>query len=414
MNKIAYLECVSGIAGDMCLGALVDLGVPLDYIIEQLQKLGIGSEYRLSAKKVHRQGQQATKVSVDLIQESTRSHSHTHSDHTTHPPARHLPEIENLIKKAPLPDRVTAWSLAVFRQLAAAEGAVHGVPPTKIHFHEVGATDALVDIVGTCLGFDWLNVNQIYCSAMPTGGGTVKAAHGILPVPVPAVLKLWQMRQVPIYSNGIEKELVTPTGAAIATTLALSFGSPPAMQLEQVGLGAGTQELAIPNLLRIWLGESIPLQIPQDSVTILETQIDDLTPQAIAYLFDILLQAGAVDVFTQAITMKKSRLGTLLTVLCPPEKAHQCQNLIFRETTTLGIRHRQQQRSVLYREIQSVNTPYGEVRLKIAYQAPDKTKILTVQPEYEDCAALASKHHQPWRVIHQLALQSWQNQLRNC
>ncbi|MGH2415233.1 MAG: nickel pincer cofactor biosynthesis protein LarC, partial [Microcystaceae cyanobacterium] len=229
MKKFAYLECPTGIAGDMCLGALVDVGVPLEYLIEQLKSLGIEQEYHLSAEKVHRQGQLATMVHVVLHNSENHHHSHHHKHQAS---ARHLPEIEKLIKQATLPLRVCEWSLKIFHQLAIAEGAVHGIEPEKVHFHEVGATDAIVDIVGTCLGLDWLGIDELYCSAMPTGGGTVKAAHGRLPVPVPAVLKLWESRQVPVYSNGIEQELVTPTGAAIAVTLAANFGSPPAMKIE--------------------------------------------------------------------------------------------------------------------------------------------------------------------------------------
>ncbi len=277
MTKLAYLDCQTGISGDMCLGALVSAGVPLEYLSETLKRLGIEQEYHLRAESVHRNGQFATKVHVDLLtsdkklhhpdQEHQPSHAHehdhkhdhssSHSHHTSeHPPTRHLPEIEQLITTANLPPQAQEWSLAIFRKLAEAEGAVHGIPPNQVHFHEVGATDAIVDIVGTCLGFDWLGIDQFYCSALPTGGGTVRAAHGRLPVPVPAVLKLWEMHQVPIYSNGIERELVTPTGAAIAVTLATRFGAPPAMTMHKVGLGAGSLQFSIPNILRLWIGES--------------------------------------------------------------------------------------------------------------------------------------------------------------
>jgi len=286
MKKLAYLECPTGIAGDMCLGAIADVGVPLEYLIEKLLGLGIEQEYKLRAEPVHRNGQLATKVYVDL--DSDRHHHDVH----THHHERHLPEIEQLITAAKLPPRAEAWSLAVFRQLAKAEGAVHGISPEQVHFHEVGAVDAIVDIVGTCLGLDWLGIEQLYCSALPTGGGTIEAAHGILSVPVPAVLKLWEMRGCPVYSNGIERELVTPTGAAIATTLATDFGSPPAMTLQRVGLGAGSRDLPIPNILRLWLGESrgereeeselSPIQSPfLETISVLETQIDDLSPQVI-------------------------------------------------------------------------------------------------------------------------------------
>jgi uncharacterized protein (TIGR00299 family) protein len=413
MKKLAYLECPTGIAGDMCLGALVDAGVPLEYLIEKLKGLGIAQEYKLRAEPVHRNGQLATKVHVDLLAEH-----HHHNDEHTHHHGRYLPEIERLITAAGLPPRAEAWSLAVFRQLAEAEGAVHGIPPEQVHFHEVGAVDAIVDIVGTCLGLDWLGIEQLYCSALPTGGGTIRAAHGILPVPVPAVLKLWEMRGCPVYTNGIERELVTPTGAAIATTLATDFGSPPAMTLQRVGLGAGCRDLPIPNILRLWLGE-VRSQGSQSSypdhtspsletISVLETQIDDLNPQAIGYVFEALFAAGAVDVFTQAIGMKKSRPGVLLTVICHPEQLLSCEAVLFRETSTLGIRRSIQQRAILSREIQRVETEYGMVCVKVAWSGKEeKRAIANVQPEYEDCAQLARQHNLSWREVYRLALHNW-------
>ncbi|MEH2169196.1 MAG: nickel pincer cofactor biosynthesis protein LarC [Nostoc sp.] len=422
MNKIAYLQCPTGISGDMCLGALVSLGVPVEYLIAKLNGLGIEQEYQLRAELVQRNGQQATKVHVDLLD---NHHHHHHDREHSHHHTRHLPEIEQMILKAGLPSRAEAWSLAVFRQLAVAEGAVHGISPEKVHFHEVGAVDAIVDIVGTCLGLDWLGIESnneglplLYCSAFPTGGGTVRAAHGQMAVPVPAVLKLWEMRGCPVYSNGIDRELVTPTGAAIATTLARDFGSPPAIAIKQIGLGAGTINLPIANILRLWLGESASLQANfsdseatssnLETISVLETQIDDLNPQAIGYAFEALFVAGALDVFTQAIGMKKSRPGILLTVICHPENLLSCEAVIFRETTTLGIRRTTQQRAILQREIQQVETEYGKVRVKIAWkgQSPEKV-IANVQPEYEDCADLARKHNIPWREIQRLALQRW-------
>ena len=397
MSKCAYLECPTGIAGDMCLGALVDVGVPWQYLIDRLQGLAIEQEYQLRAEKVHRQGQLATKVHVDLLNNKLAAHNHDS--------ARHLPEIEQIIQSADLPPRVTAWSLEIFHNLAIAESAVHGIEPEKVHFHEVGATDAIVDIVGTCLGLDWLEIEQLYCSPLPTGGGTVKAAHGILPVPVPAVLKLWETRSIPVYSNDITKELVTPTGAAIAVTLATSFGSPPAMKIDKIGLGAGSSDLPIPNILRLWLGTTdFNSSYKQETIYVLETQIDDLNPQAIAYTLEQLLAAGALDVFTQSIGMKKSRTGILLTVICTSAKVSICQQIIFRETTTLGIRQQIQHRSILEREIHSVETAYGVVRVKVASQ---EQEVINIQPEYEDCALIARKHNLPWRTIHQMALDAW-------
>ncbi len=417
MTKLAYLQCPSGISGDMCLGALVSLGVPLEYLIDKLNHLGIVQEYKLWAELVQRHGQQATKVHVDLL-----SDGHDHHDHHDYHHHRHLPEIEQIIINADLPTRVEAWSLAVFRQLAVAEGAVHGVNPEKVHFHEVGAVDAIVDIVGTCLGLDWLGVESdetglplLYCSAFPTGGGTVRAAHGQMAVPVPAVLKLWEMRACPVYSNGIERELVTPTGAAIATTLAKEFGAPPLMSIQKVGLGAGNLNLSIPNILRLWLGETTDMAIniantspTLETISVLETQIDDLNPQAIGYLFEALFAAGAVDVFTQSIGMKKSRPGILLTVICHPENLLSCETVLFRETTTLGIRRYEQQRAILQREFQQVETKYGLVRVKVAWTGNANNRVINnVQPEYEDCAELARKHNIPWREIQRLVLQHW-------
>ncbi|CAD5949808.1 MULTISPECIES: nickel pincer cofactor biosynthesis protein LarC [Planktothrix] len=413
MAKIAYFQCPTGISGDMCLGALVHAGVPLDYLKEKLELLGIGAEYELKSEPVRRQGQLATKVSVNLTQHNSDDHEHHHHSSTT----RHLSQIEAIILQAKLPQQVEIRSLAIFRKLAEAEADVHGIPVEEVHFHEVGATDAIVDIVGTCLGLDWLNIEQFYCSTLPTGGGTVWAAHGQLPVPVPAVLKLFEMGKVPVYSNDIERELVTPTGAAIAVTLAQSFGEPPALSIQTIGLGAGSQDLPIPNILRLWVGEQHPsldsdifstvnteIQTITETISVLQTQIDDLSPQVIAYTFELLFQAGAIDVFSQPITMKKSRLGVLLTVICHPEHRQVCEAILFRETTTLGIRHTLQNRSILKRDIQTVETQYGAVRVKVGFSGK---KITNVQPEYEDCAKLAKQHKVSWLEVHRLALQSW-------
>ncbi|BBA78668.1 hypothetical protein RGRSB_0030 [cyanobacterium endosymbiont of Rhopalodia gibberula] len=411
MKKVGYLDCPTGIAGDMCLGALVDSGVPLKYLIEKLRKLGIEEEYRLWKEQVHRQGQLATKIHVDLLRDNQSTENH----HSHDCRVRHLPEIELMIKQANLSSQTTQWSLEIFRQLAIAEGAVHGVEPEKVHFHEVGATDAIVDIVGTCLGLDWLGIEALYCSPIPTGGGIVWAAHGCLPVPVPAVIKLWESHQVPIYSNGINKELVTPTGAAIAATLVTRFGSPPSMKLQKVGLGAGSQELSIPNILRLWIGVSQLEDTINSSekIAVLETQIDDLNPQVISYLFEKLFLVGAVDVFTQAIGMKKSRPGILLTVICPLDKMIDCKKIIFQETTTLGIRYLVQDRSILNREIQKINTDYGMVKVKVASQKINGQKtIINVQPEYEDCVVLARKINQPLRTIQQMVLNIWYEKQR--
>lgn len=392
MTKIVYLDCPTGIAGDMCLSALVDAGVPLDYLMSQLKPLGIGAEYQLSSRCISHNGQVGMKVEVELSNVT--------------PPHRHLRDIETLIQQANLPPRVKKWSLAVFEQLAIAEAKVHGVSPETVHFHEVGATDAIVDIVGTCLGLDWLDVEEIYCSALPTGGGSVKAAHGELPVPVPAVVKLWESRNVPVYPNGINKELVTPTGAALAVTLAKEFGSFPEMTVQKVGFGGGTARLPLPNFLRLWVGETVSEE-SLETVAVLETQIDDLSPQVLAYCGDQLFAVGALDVFTQAVNMKKSRLGTLVTVISPVDKVLACEEVLFQETTTIGIRRQIQQRHALQREIQEVTIPQGTVRVKVAFY---RGKIVNVQPEYDDCAQIAQQHQIPLQEVQEMVRIYFSNQ----
>ena len=297
MASIAYLDCPTGIAGDMCLGALVSAGVPLEYLQDIVHKLGLDLEVKLWTESVHRGGIEATKMHIELLNYSGAEpptvaaeqvhshtdhvHSHSHEEHThdshshehnphshkehshkehshgahSHKVHRHLPDIEKIIREAKLPKQVEAWSLATFKELAIAEGAVHGIAPESVHFHEVGAIDAIVDIVCTCAGFAWLEVEKIYCSALPAGGGYVDCDHGKMPVPAPATLKLWEMHEVTIFDNGIKKELVTPTGAAIAVTLCEKFGEVPLMKIKKVGLGAGTQDLEIPNALRLWVGK---------------------------------------------------------------------------------------------------------------------------------------------------------------
>jgi pyridinium-3,5-bisthiocarboxylic acid mononucleotide nickel chelatase len=416
MVKIGYLECPTGIAGDMCLGALVDCGLPWQYLVDSLKGLGLEQEYQLTTERVIRNGQSATKVHVDLRHQHHHHHHDHHDSEHHHQATRHLPEIVTLIQGSSLPERVKRWSLMIFQQLAIAESAVHGIPPEQVHFHEVGAIDAIVDIVGTCIGLDWLDLDQLYCSPMPTGGGTVKAAHGILSVPVPAVVKLWETKSVPIYSNGIKQELVTPTGAAIAVTLAQDFGEPPPMKLAKIGLGAGSKDLEIPNILRLWIGSTevrSEIELKQETITVLETQIDDLSPQVVAYTLEQLLAAGALDVFTQSIGMKKSRSGILLTVICHPDTAHTCKTIIFRETTTLGIRESTQQRSILNREIRAIATKYGTVKIKIgSWGFGQDQQIINVQPEYEDCAALARQHNISWRSVSQEAIAVYQDQLK--
>ena len=440
----------------MCLAALVDAGVPLTYLQDHLTRLGLDDEFTLSVTPTQRLGLRALFAEVRLSPSAehraiaphhghSQDHAHDHSpdhahghdpDHApaatdlSHPPGRNLPAIEQLIAQANLPDRARRWSLTVFQRLAEAEAAVHGIAIDQVHFHEVGATDAIVDIVGTCLGLDYLGIDTLVCSPLPTGRGRVRAAHGWLPVPAPAVLKLMEQGQVPLYSNGLEGELVTPTGAAIATALADSFGDPPPMRLQRTGLGAGGKSLPVPNILRLWVGqpspdpypsspppkletrpepETIPPQtIPYkaETIVLLETQVDDMLPQAVGYLCDRLLAAGALDCFTQPLGMKKSRPGLLITALCHPADEPHCLDILFAETPTLGVRRQTQQRWVLGRQFKPLQTPYGPVTVKLAYH-PQTQALINIHPEYEDCAALARLHQLPWQTIYQSALHTW-------
>jgi len=465
MRTLAFLDCPTGISGDMCLGALVSAGVPLSYLQSQLGQLQLPEQVELREHTVRRNGIAATQVEVGLPYET--------EPEAVHPPTRHLHDVEALIQSAALPQRAIAWSLAIFRRLAAAEGAVHGIDPAKVHFHEVGATDAIADIVGTCLGLDWLGIDEVYCAPLPTGRGTVRAAHGRLPLPAPAVLKLMEMAEVPLYNSGLQGELVTPTGAAIATELAGHFGDPPPMKLRKVGLGAGNRNLAIPNILRLWIGSatqestsrqvhdaaramahhnhpsvaaspnvSLPTVAPEsvpplppatvapersqlrsdplpppdervleqrqgvETIVVLETQVDDLSPQAIGYLYDRLLTAGALDIFTCGVTMKKCRPGHVITVIAYPDRADCCERLLLQETTTLGVRRTEQTRLRLGRKIVRLQTPLGPVRMKLAFE-PGHSTPLKAHPEYEDCAAIARQHGRSWREIHNQALHHW-------
>jgi uncharacterized protein (TIGR00299 family) protein len=430
----------------MCLAALVDAGVPLDYLQQQLAKLGLSHEFTLSITPTHRRGLRALHAQVSLLPLPTTDtdelslrphqapHAHNHpitQDHHHllqssghHAAIRNLPSIEQIITQANLPERVKQWSLAIFRRLAEAEAAVHGIALEQVHFHEVGATDAIVDIVGTCLGLDYLGIDTVACSPLPTGRGQVRAAHGCLPVPAPAVLKLLELGQGQLYSNGLDGELVTPTGAAIATVLADYFGDPPAMTLQCTGLGAGNKDLPIANILRLWIGKTAPtagdgspsrllpetpLPYDTDTITLLETQVDDMVPQVVGYLHERLYAAGALEVFAQPIAMKKSRSGLMLTVICRPADELHCTNVLFIETPTLGIRRQKQQRWILPRQMHTLQTPYGSVAVKVAYH-PHTGAVLNIHPEYEDCAATALRHQVPWQVVYQTTLHTWYQQ----
>ncbi len=372
--KIAYFDCFSGISGDMVLGALVDAGCDLSRLEAELRRLPLAG-WKISAEKVTRRGLAATHVKVET------------SEHHHH---RGLGTILGLIAKADLPPLAADRARRIFSRLGEAEARAHNVPVEKVHFHEVGAVDAIVDIVGACLGFELMGIEEFACSALNVGGGRVETQHGTLPVPAPATAEL--LRGAPTYSTGISRELVTPTGAAIASTLARQWGPMPPMTAAAIGYGAGTADLVEqPNVLRLFVGEQAAREASaglDESVVVIEANLDDMNPQIYGYFVERALEAGALDVFATPVQMKKNRPGQLLTVLCEPAAVQRLTDLIFRETTTVGVRTYTAQRRTLEREHVAVETPFGTVRVKVSRC---NGHILNAAPEYEDCRRIAAE-----------------------
>jgi pyridinium-3,5-bisthiocarboxylic acid mononucleotide nickel chelatase len=462
--RIAYLDCFSGMSGDMFLGALVDAGVPEQLLAQTVTALNIGA--RLEISRVNRSGLSAIKVDVysngekDLPremyweQQTTQSghsrdekehrhahdheHSHAHKgepvallehnyalqnaapvrpgassrpqherEHDQGHPHEHgrgLEQIRAIIRQSAISEGAMATAIAIFEALGRAEAKIHDTDIEKIHFHEVGAVDAMVDIVCAAVGAEALGVDEFVCSPLNVGGGTVKCAHGTLPVPAPATLQL--LKDTPVYSSGIQAELVTPTGAAIVKTLAKRFASFPRMKVEKIGYGAGTRDFdGHANVVRLTVGETQPgslTEIHQDTITVLEANIDDLNPQVFGYVMDRLLEAGALDALGIPVQMKKNRPGMLLTVLCRPGDASKLTHLIFAETTTLGVRQREERRHILARQWVTVSTRWGDVRLKVASL---NGTVTNYAPEYEDCRRIAIERHVPLKNVMQEALQ---------
>ncbi|HLZ91859.1 MAG TPA: nickel pincer cofactor biosynthesis protein LarC [Candidatus Acidoferrum sp.] len=389
--KLAYFDCFSGISGDMTLGALLDAGCHIERLREGLRGLQVPG-WELSAEKVWKNGMAATYARVKT------------DDRQTH---RSLGAILQILDQAQLPSPVRHHASAIFQKLGEAEARVHDVPLEKIHFHEVGAVDAIVDIVGACIGFHLLGIEKFACSPLNVGGGAAKMAHGILPVPAPATANLLQGK--PTYSNGVQRELVTPTGAAIVATLCDSFGPQPAMSVSAIGYGAGAADLeGQPNVLRIMLGDAAEKVVPgyDQEITVIEANLDDMNPQIYGYFQEKALAAGALDVFTAPVQMKKNRPGTLLTVLCRPADAQALMSLIFAETTTFGARSYTAQRRVLPRESVKVMTKFGEVRVKLSRV---NGRILHVSPEYDDCRKLAEEKNVPLQRIINEALRAYES-----
>ena len=387
--KLAYFDCFSGISGDMTLGALVDAGVPLEQLRAELQGLEVPG-WEITAEKVWKNGMSARYVNVKT------EDTHTHRSLTT---------ILGIFEKSKLAGPVKERASAIFRRLGEAEASVHDVPLEKIHFHEVGAVDAIVDIVGVCVGFAALGIEKFACSALNVGGGTAKMAHGVLPVPAPATAKL--LLGKPTYSNGVLKELVTPTGAAIVTTLCDSFGPQPAMTVSAIGYGAGTTDLeGQPNVMRLMIGEAVHKNEwgAEETIRVLEANLDDMNPQIYGYFLEKALAAGALDVFATPVQMKKNRPGMLITVLCRAADEGKFQEMLFAETTTLGVRSTLAQRRILPREWVKVNTRFGEVRMKVARV---NGQVRQASPEFEDCRKLAEAKNVPLQVILEEAMQEW-------
>jgi pyridinium-3,5-bisthiocarboxylic acid mononucleotide nickel chelatase len=385
-TRMAYFDCFSGISGDMVLGALVDAGADLRAIQSELRKLDLEG-WTISAEKVKRGQIFATHVKV------ATSEGHHH---------RGLSIILERIGKARLAPRAEERARRIFTRLAESEAKVHNLPVEKVHFHEVGAVDSILDIVGTAVGFELLGIDEFACSPLDLGGGQVMTAHGLLPVPAPATADL--LRGAPVYTSGIQKELVTPTGAAIAATLSATYAKIPEMTLQTIGYGAGSADFPEKaNVMRLLIGERESARNGKDlpdladaPITVIETNVDDMSPQIYGYFVERALAAGALDVFSTSVAMKKNRPGLLITVLCQPNNATQLTDLLFSETTTIGVRMHEARRRTLAREFLNVETAFGEVRMKISRL---HGSVLTATPEYDDCQRIAATQGIPLKDV---------------
>ncbi len=384
MSGILYFDCRSGISGDMTIGALLDLGIDRDKFIRQLKKLGLkGYELKITGKKVN--GISATDFKVIL----TDKDSHNHVN---------LPAIEKIIGNSDLNDTIKRLSKKIFRCIAEAEMSVHNLPIEEVHFHEVGAVDSIVDIVGTAICMSMLKADSIYSSPLHLGSGFVKCSHGLIPVPAPATVEI--LKGIPVYSTGIQGELVTPTGAAIVKTLAEQFINLPPMKIEKTGYGTGKKSYDIPNALRVFFGQEISLrQLQTEELLLLETNIDDMSPEIYSFLFPLLFKKGALDVYLTNIIMKKGRPAVMLSVLCEPENQTGLKNIIFTETTTLGIRQRIIRRDSLERKTITLDTRFGRIKAKAAFK---DGSLLRLSPEYEECKRVAEEQGIPLRKVYDL------------
>jgi uncharacterized protein (TIGR00299 family) protein len=430
MARVMYFDCFSGAAGDMVLGALLDAGLPLDQLRAALGSLGVGHD--LDVTRVLRSGLSATHVRVSGEDQPAHSHDHAHDHSHTHDHGHHhdhdhdhhhghehahahahaahrsLREIAHLIGHSALSASAKARAVAMFRRLAEAEAAIHDMTVEDVHLHEVGAIDSIIDIAGVAFGLEWFGIDDILCSPLNVGGGSVDIAHGRFPVPAPATLRL--LEGVPVYSGEIKAELVTPTGALVMSSYAKAFGPMPAMTVERIGYGAGTRDFAgTPNVLRLVIGDRATVGTPEArnpvaSVIKLECEIDDMSPQLFGPVGELLFRAGALDVFLTPIFMKKGRPGTLLTVLAPPALREPVTRVLFRETTTIGLRVETIERETLDREWVDVALHGGTVRIKIAKR---NGEIVNAAPEFDDCVRVAEATGRPIKAIQTEAMRAW-------
>ncbi len=393
MSRVLYLDCFAGASGDMVLGALLDAGVPLGGLRAALGSLGLEEGFHVDAERVLRAGVSATKFRV--IVPGARRDAHPH---------RHLSGIEKHVRRSALSAAAQERAIALFRRLAEAEAAIHQVPVEKVHLHEVGALDSIVDIVGAVYAFEHLGIDDVVASPLNVGSGTVECAHGTFPVPAPATARL--LEGVPVYARGPAMELVTPTGALLVTGYARAFGPLPDMTIDRIGYGAGDRDpKGFPNTLRVLVGSRVgEAQHHEGSVVEIRCEIDDMNPQIFGTLMDRLLESGALDVFYAPVQMKKNRPGTLVTVLCAPGDRESVLALLFRETTTIGVRWQEMRRECLDRAFETVHTPLGEVRFKVARR---RGEVVNASPEFEDCARIAAARGLSVKDVQAQALVAW-------
>lgn len=398
--KILFLDCFSGISGDMFLSALIDAGLDADFLTSQLKLLPLDG-YTFTASTMRRNGIKGSQVNIRVHK---KQHHH-----------RHLSDIRNIINQSSLPENVKNKALKIFNTLAGAEARVHDVPINEIHFHEVGAIDSILDIVGAAIAIDTLKIDKIYCTPLPLGKGFVECAHGTLPVPAPATAEI--LKGLPVYMGPAEGELVTPTGAAIVKSLVNHFQYPK-MQIKNIGYGFGSKEYGAFNALRVMTGKVLisgDIEIKPGAtagdIFVLECNLDDMNPELLPYIQNKLLQAGAADVYFQNIIMKKGRPGLELKIIHQEADINELVDIVFKETTTLGIRYRKEKRLTIRRKIIKVSTPYGEIGVKSS--RGEDNQHLQSAPEYEDCKAAAEKYKVPLKIVYNSAMVEFEKKSKN-